>query len=477
LDHFLLLGMGGSSLGPEVFSLVFAEASQSPAVQTLSGGATFAILDSTDPGQVAETAVHFPLEKTLFIVASKSGGTSEVSAMFNYFWAQAETQFGAQAGQHFIAITDPGTSLEKLAREKNFVKIFNADPMIGGRYSALTHFGLVPAALMGIDVEKFLARAARLSAQCRPAVPAARNPGLVLGAVMGQAAKLGRDKLTILADPALASIGSWLEQLIAESTGKNGVGVVPVDLEPLAALVRYGSDRLFVYLRRDGQFDAALADLQKAGQPALVFDLADAYDLAAELFRWEFATAAACAVLGVNPFDQPDVQDAKNRTKAKIDEYQKNGQLPGGEYLDWSKETIENRQSKLQKFLAQAKPGDYLAINAYLRRNPAILSALTELRVKLAARTGTATTLGFGPRFLHSTGQLHKGGADNGLFLQITADPASDLEIPTQGMTFGTLERAQALGDYEALAARQRRILRIHLSAADGLKTLLDALK
>lgn len=473
-DHFLLLGMGGSSLGPEVFSLVFAP------LQSLGEGVgvrEFAILDSTDPGQVAETAAKFPLEKTMFIVASKSGGTSEVSAMFNYFWAQAEAKFGDKAGKHFVAITDPGSSLEKLAQEHGFAKLFTSDPTIGGRYSALTHFGLVPAALMGIDVEKFLARAAWMMGECLPEVPAARNPGLVLGAVIGQAALEGRDKLTILADPALASIGSWLEQLIAESTGKLGQGIVPVDLEPLAAPSTYGKDRLFVYLRRDGQLDTVLADLQKSGQPVLVFDLADPYDLAAEIYRWEFATAIACAVLQVNPFDQPDVQDAKTRTKAKIDEYKANGQLPEGDFLNWSAETIENRKLKLEKFLAQARPGDYLAINAYLRRNPAMLSALTELRTHLAARTGCATTLGFGPRFLHSTGQLHKGGADNGLFLQITADPASDLDIPGQGMTFGTLERAQSLGDYEALAARNRRILRLHLSAADGLKTLLEALK
>jgi transaldolase/glucose-6-phosphate isomerase len=465
-DHFLLLGMGGSSLGPEVFSLVFAPLA----------GLTFGILDSTDPGQVAETAARFPLEKTLFIVASKSGGTSEVSAMFQYFWARAEAKFGEKAGKHFIAITDPGSSLETVAKEHGFAKLFTSDPMVGGRYSALTHFGLVPAALMGLDLEKFLARAVWMMQECAVENPA-RNPGLVLGAVMGQAALAGRDKLTILADPALASIGSWLEQLIAESTGKLGKGIVPVDLEPLAAPASYGQDRWFVYLRRDGQLDAALADLQKAGQPVLVFDLVDPYDLAAEIYRWEFATAVACAVLNVNPFDQPDVQDAKNRTKAKIAEYEQNGKLPAGDFLDWNAETVENRQSKLEKFLAQARPGDYLAINAYLRRNPAMLAALTELRTSLGARTGVATTLGFGPRFLHSTGQLHKGGAENGLFLQITADPASDLDIPGQGMTFGTLERAQALGDYEALAARNRRILRVHLSAGEGLKTLLDALK
>ena len=464
--HFLLLGMGGSSLAPEVLSLVFP-------LSTFH----FGILDSTDPGQVLATAAQFPLEKTMFIVSSKSGGTSEVNAAFHYFWAQAEAQFGEKAGKHFIAITDPGTSLEALASAHGFAKIFNANPNIGGRYSVLTHFGLVPAALMGIDLEKLLDRAGWMSAQCAVGVPTARNPGLVLGAVMGQAALEGRDKLTIVADPALSSVGSWLEQLVAESTGKLGKGIVPVDLEPLAAPSVYGNDRLFVYLRKDGQHDAALAELQKSGQPLLTFELPDPYDLAAEFYRWEVATAIACAVLQVNAFDQPDVQDAKDRTKAKIAEYQKNGKLTEGDFVNWAAETNENRKLIIEKFLARAKPGDYIAINAYLRRNPAMLSALTELRSYFGIHTGCATTLGFGPRFLHSTGQLHKGGADNGLFLQITADPAEDADIPTENMPFSALERAQSLGDYEALAARKRRILRIHLSATEGLKTLLDALK
>jgi transaldolase/glucose-6-phosphate isomerase len=456
--HFLLLGMGGSSLAPEVMSLVFSH--------HLSTGGGFAILDSTDPGQVLATAAQFPLEKTLFIVASKSGGTSEVNAMFNYFWAQAEQAFGKQAGQHFIAITDPGTSLESLAR--GFAKIFNADPTVGGRYSVLTHFGLVPAALMGIDLDQMLARAVRMADQCAKDVPGQRSPGFVLGALMAQAALDGRDKLTIVADPGLESIGSWLEQLIAESTGKFGHGVVPVDLEPLAAPAAYGNDRLFVYLRKTGQHDAALAELRQSGQPALTFDLPDPYDLAAEFYRWEVATAVACAAFKVNAFDQPDVQDAKDRTKAKIAEYQQHGRFAEAE-----QESIANLKSKIENLLASAKPGDYVAINAYLPRNPAMEAALTKLRVAIRAKTGCATTVGFGPRFLHSTGQLHKGGADNGLFLQITADPVQDADIPTQGMTFGVLERAQSLGDLEALTARNRRALRVHLSSPAQIHELL----
>ncbi len=480
LTHFLLLGMGGSSLAPEVISLVFAPLRLPPFSAKMGGetegggGLTFAILDSTDPGQVLATAAEFPLEKTLFIVASKSGGTSEVNAMFNYFWAQAEQAFGDKAGQHFIAITDPGTSLEALASARGFAAAFISDPTVGGRYSVLTHFGLVPAALMGVDVAKFLARAAWMSAQCARDVPAQRNPGLVLGAVMAEAALAGRDKLTIMADPGLESVGSWLEQLIAESTGKFGHGVVPVDLEPLGAPSIYGKDRLFVYLRKSGQLDATLAALQQSGQPVLTFEMPDPYDLAAEFYRWEVATAVACAIFGVNAFDQPDVQDAKDRTKAKIKEYEVNGKLVEGEMVVAGS---ANYQLQITNFLALAKPGDYIAINAYLPRNDAVAAALTALRVAIRAKTGCATTVGFGPRFLHSTGQLHKGGADNGLFLQITADSAQDAEIPTQGMTFSVLERAQSLGDYEALAARNRRILRIHLSNPQEIKLLVESLK
>jgi len=463
--------MGGSSLAPEVMSLVFGHALSRDSEKIDEAGGGFAILDSTDPAQVAETEARFPLEQTMFIVSSKSGGTAEVSAMFDYFWAKAAKAFGDQAGKHFIAITDPGTALEKLAKERGFARVFSANPLVGGRYSALTHFGLVPAALMGLDLDQFLARARWMSAQCQPQLAAERNPGLVLGALIGQAVLNDRDKLTIVADSGLESIGSWLEQLIAESTGKLGKGVVPVDLEPLGNPSDYGSDRLFVYLRKAGEHDSALEALQAAGQPMVVFDLAHPYDLAAEFYRWEFATAVTCAVLAVNAFDQPDVQDAKDRTKSKIAEYKATGAVSPGTFV-----SVEQARAALQAFLATANAGDYIALNAYLRRNRAMEQALTELRAKIRAQTGCATTVGFGPRFLHSTGQLHKGGADNGLFLQITADAAADFEIPGQGMTFGTLERAQALGDFEALAARRRRILRIHLTRGAALKDLLAQL-
>jgi transaldolase / glucose-6-phosphate isomerase len=473
IQNILLIGMGGSSLGPEVFSLVFSPQVLSGAsAQSKHGeGLNFAILDSTDPGQVAATAVRFTPETTLYIVASKSGGTAEVMAGFDYFWSLSEQKFGAKAGSRFIAVTDPGTSLEKLAQERGFRKLFNADPMVGGRYSALTHFGLVPAALMGIDLEKFLASAEKMMKQCAADVPAARNPGLVLGAVLGGCALAGRDKLTILADPQLASVGSWLEQLIAESSGKLGKGIVVVDGEPRyeADSSAYGPDRLFAYLRFDGSLDTFAAELRAAGHPVLTFGLTDPYDLGGEIFRWEVATAMACALLEVNPFDQPDVQIAKDIAKGKIAEFRANGKLSAGTFV--SSEAADFAAT-LTDFLAKTGPGDYVAINAYLPRNPQLDAMLQSLRAAVTKKTGLPTTLGFGPRFLHSTGQLHKGGADNGVFLQITADPEDDFDIPGQGLTFGTLERGQALGDYEALATRGRRILRIHLPKPEAVGKL-----
>ncbi|PKN92840.1 MAG: transaldolase [Chloroflexi bacterium HGW-Chloroflexi-6] len=462
IQNILLIGMGGSSLGPEVFSLVF-------------GANNFAILDSTDPGQVAATAVRFTPETTLYIVASKSGGTAEVMAGFDYFWSLSEQKFGAKAGSRFIAVTDPGTSLENLAKSRAFRKVFNADPMVGGRYSALTHFGLVPAALMGINLEKFLGSAEKMMKQCAADVPVARNPGLVLGAAMGGCTLAGRDKLTVLADQQLASVGSWLEQLIAESSGKLGKGIVVVDGEPRyeAASAAYGPDRLFVYLRFDGGLDTFVAELRAAGHPVLTFELSDPHDLGGEIYRWEVATAMACALLEVNPFDQPDVQIAKDIAKGKIAEFRANGKLSAGTFV--SSETADFAAT-LTDFLSKTGPGDYVAINAYLPRNPQLDAMLQSLRAAVTKKTGLPTTLGFGPRFLHSTGQLHKGGADNGVFLQITSDPVADFDIPGQGLTFGTLERGQALGDYEALATRGRRILRIHLPKPEAVGALAGAL-
>ena len=478
--HILLLGMGGSSLAPEVLSLVF------PDLCSL-----FSILDSTDPAQILASEHAFSPGKTLYIVSSKSGGTAEPNALFDYFWERT-----GHNGKQFVAITDPGSSLEALANERGFRATFLADPNVGGRYSALTHFGLVPAVLMGIDLECLLDRAAWMARQCSEKVSAARNPGLVLGAILGQAALQGRDKLTIIADESLVPFGAWLEQLVAESSGKQGKGILPVEGEPVGGPTDYSDDRLFVYLRRDGRYDEAVKKLQEAGHPALVFDIPDAYDLGAEFYRWEVATVVACHILHVNAFDQPDVQDNKKRTEAKITAYRRDRKLDEGDTA-WEADGVSafspsvvngaNLTEILNDFLSQARKSDpstpfvprttaarrcetagsgrsYVAINAYLPRNPEMAEVLQKIRLAVRKRTGCATTVGFGPRFLHSTGQLHKGGPDTGLFLQITADPSEDIEIPGRGMTFGTLQRAQVLGDYEALAARGRRILRVHFT-------------
>ena len=459
IKRVLLLGMGGSSLAPEVLSFVFA--SSEPAAA--EGKPCLSILDSTDPAQVAQAAEQYPPDKSLYVVSSKSGGTAEVMAMLDYFW-----ELSGGDGSRFVAVTDPGTSLEKLANERAFRKVFNANPNVGGRYSALTAFGLVPAALLGLDVKRLLARAAWMMAQTAPDVLAARNPGLVLGAVMAEAALAGRDKLTILADAPLVTIGSWLEQLIAESSGKDDKGIVPVDREPLGEVSVYGQDRLFVYLRQTGEYDENIAALQAAGQPVLEIPVPETYDLGAEFYRWEFAIAVACHILGVNAFDQPNVEDAKKRAKARIADYQEKGKLEEGEFVP-----LKDAGPALLKFLNASKDGDYIAIAAFLPRNAEMIAALQDLRVAIREKTKRAVTLGFGPRFLHSTGQLHKGGANNGLFLQITADPLEDVDIPTQGMSFGTLELAQALGDYEALTARGRRVLRVHLPSPEDVREIV----
>ncbi len=479
--HFLLIGMGGSSLAPEVLSQCF------PA--SLHGGIEFSILDSTDPGQILAAETAFPPEKTIYIISSKSGGTAEVNALFNYFWERS-----GQAASHFVAITDPGTSLEALANARGFRKIFHADPSVGGRYSALTHFGLVPAALLGIDLERLLGRAEWMMSQCSSDISGARNPGLVLGAILGQFALDGRDKLTFLADESVAPFGTWLEQLIAESSGKLEKGIIPVVGEQIAgaspispeSLKGYGLDRLFVYLRREGGLDDAVKSLQEAGHSVLIFNIMDPYDLGAEFYRWEVATAIACSILGVNAFDQPDVQDSKDRTKSKITAYSQSKNLDEDTPI-WKNDGIqvfstqhltESSLAKIiQSFLKSARENDYVAINAYLPRNAEMTAALNEIRSIIGLKTGCATTLGFGPRFLHSTGQLHKGGPDSGLFLQITTGPERDLDIPGQGMSFSILERAQALGDYEALAARERRILRLNLPSPENINLLVKALK
>jgi transaldolase / glucose-6-phosphate isomerase len=478
LTHAILLGMGGSSLAPEVLREVYGEP------QT---GLELTILDSTDPAQVRATAKLAPVEKSLYIVSSKSGGTAEVNAFLDYFWDRTKRKVGTKAGQHFVAITDPGTSLEKLAKERGFRQVFLADPMVGGRFSALTAFGLVPAALMGINLGKLLDKAAWMARQCAEDVHTGRNPGMVLGAILGEATIHGKDKLTLVTDGLLDSFGAWLEQLIAESSGKLGKGIIPIDGEPITLHTRYGKDRLFVYLRSDGAHDRVIEHLRKKGHPSLVLEVSEKDDLAAEFYRWEIATAIACAILEVNAFDQPDVQDNKTRTVNKIRDFQRDGNFDEGEpaweservklFGDLSLQKTTTLAEALETFLAQAHEDDYLAINAYLPRNPNTKSLLKGLRTALQTDTGLATTLGFGPRFLHSTGQLHKGGPAHGIFLQITATPEKDLPIPGEGMTFGTLERAQALGDLETLRMRGRRVLRMHFEDIKRLDALVKTMR
>ncbi len=474
IDRVLVLGMGGSSLTAEVFSLLLAAAN-------VDAPLSLAALDSTDPAQVAEAAQDYPPEKSLYIVSSKSGGTAEIVANFNYFW-----KLSKKDGSRFVAITDPSTSMEALARKRGFRKIFSADPMVGGRYSALTDFGLVPAALLGMDLNRLLDKADWMRGQCGEHVPAARNPGLALAAVLGESALASRDKLTILSDAPLSAFAGWIEQIIAESSGKDGKGILPVPLEPIGDAKIYGKDRLFVYLRQTGELDAMIKSLREAGHPVLDFAIAGPYDVGAEIYRWEIATVVACSILGVNAFDQPNVESSKKITKAKIAEYQKKGKLKEGKPA-WKKDGVmvfapssvsgASLKTILNGFLKKSKSNGYVAINAYLPRNAEMTDALQKMRVAIRARTGNAVTAGFGPRFQHSTGQFHKGGPKNALFIQITAEPESDINIPTEGLSFGTLIRAQALGDYEALIEAKRNVLRVHLPSVKDVSILVDALK
>ncbi len=484
MDRVLVLGMGGSSLTAEVFSLLFDHRLQTTDREssTVKGPASLkvGILDSTDPTQVAEAAQDFPPDRSLYIVASKSGGTAEVMAAFNYFW-----KLSKKDGSHFVATTDPGTSLEALARKRNFRKIFTADEFVGGRYSALTDFGLVPAALLGIDLPRLLDRADWMRKQCAEGIPAARNPGVALGAVLGESALNGRDKLTVVADAPLSAFASWIEQIIAESSGKNGKGILPVPLEPVGNPEVYGDDRIFVYLRQTGEHDKAIAALNNAGHPVIQLPITDFYDIGAEMYRWEIATVIACSILSVNAFDQPNVESSKKITKAKIVEYQKKGKLKEGKPA-WKKDGMSvyspspvagaSLSAVLGKFLKKAKAGGYVAINAYLPRNKEMTDALQKARVAIRAKTSSAVTAGFGPRFQHSTGQFHKGGPKNALFLVVTAEPEKDFDIPTEGLTFGALIRAQALGDYEALIEAKRKVLRMHLPSVEAIAELVKAL-
>ncbi len=420
----VLLGMGGSSLAPEVLHATFGS----------RGGLELKVLDTTDPADIRAVEDALDLDRTLFVVASKSGGTIETLSHFAYFWERLPH------GDHFIAITDAGSPLDALAREHGFRKVFHNPPDIGGRYSALSYFGLVPAALIGADIHALLDRAHEMFHACHYCVPADRHPGAWLGAVLGEAALSGRDKLTLILPEEIATFGTWVEQLIAESTGKEGKGVVPVEGEPLGRPEVYDDDRLFVAI---GHHEGLQA-LEDAGHPVVRLPYRDGLQLGAEFFRWEFATAVAGHVLGIQPFDQPDVQEAKDTTAAIL----KEGEFELPELGD------------LAALLAEVRHGDYIAIQAYAPRTAGVEAELQRARGALRDRYRVATTVGYGPRFLHSTGQLHKGGANTGVFIQIVGDDANDLPVPGRPFTFSQLKRAQALGDYRALQARGRRVVR-----------------
>lgn len=486
----LLLGMGGSSLAPEMFRFTFG---------VKHGYMDLAILDSTDPGTVLEYTRKFKTAETLYIVSTKSGGTVETLSFLKYFYNHAADTLGiATAGEHFIAITDPGSSLEAMAKELNFRRTFLNDPDIGGRYSALSFFGMVPAGLIGMDLAVFLERAARMACNCEGfnCPVSGDNSGAWLGAVIGGLANRGRDKLTLITSPAVSPFGAWVEQLIAESTGKDGKGILPVSGEMLAAPDIYADDRFFVYLRLEGDdtHDSGIDSLEEAGFPVVQLNLRDLYDLGGEIFRWEMATAVAGYLLKINPFDQPNVESAKVLARRMVESYRKDGKLP--ELLStlrskgirvYSEFAAGSLGEMLGKFLSQAESGEnegagrsYVAIQAYVPPGPEIDAALQLFRTEIQTRYRLATTVGYGPRFLHSTGQLHKGDGGHGLFIQITADMAEDVSIPdragdqTSSISFGTLKTAQALGDREALLSAGRKVIRFHLGkdVAGGLKQL-----
>jgi len=445
----VLLGMGGSSLGPDVLRNTFGAAKGHPALH---------VLDTTDPATILAVRRKIKLDKTLFIVASKSGETTETLSHFAYFWEQVKS------GKQFAAITDPGTSLEKLAKDHGFRWIFRNPPDIGGRYSVLSYFGLVPAALIGVNVEQMLGRAVDMT-----------DPGVWLGAAMGQLALMGRNKLTLIASPKVATFGYWVEQLLAESTGKQGKGIVPVEGEPVGKPAVYGKDRFFVYIRMDSDAPNRAVDaIEKAGHPVVTLTMRDTLDLGGEFLRWEVATAIAGAVLGIDPFDQPNVQESKDNTKRVLAMFKSTGKLPTAESTPATR-----ARAGIKTLLGRAKPGAYFAIMAYTARNPGSEAAISAIRAAVRDSTKIATTAGYGPRFLHSTGQLHKGGPKTGLFLQVVQQDAKDVPIPGQPFTFSILKQAQSLGDLKSLSSRKLPVLRVTLGRdpAAGWKALTAAVR
>jgi len=457
----VLLGMGGSSLCPDVLRHTFGSAKGRPKLH---------VLDTTDPSMILSVRSKIKLASTLFIVASKSGETTETLSHFAYFWEQTKGK-----GKQFAAITDPGTSLEKLAREHKFRWLFTNPPDIGGRYSALSYFGLVPAALIGVDVKEMLERAVEMEHSCADSVPVEGNPGVWLGGVMGRLATLGRNKVTLITSPKVATFGYWVEQLIAESTGKEGKGIVPVEGEPVGKPAVYGDDRLFVYIRLDADPpNRAVQALEKAGQPVITLTMRDKLDLGGEFLRWEIATAIAGSVLGIDAFDQPNVQESKDNTKKVLATFKSRGKLPPVDTIPTSK-----AKGAVGSLVKQARRGAYFAIMSYTARTPQSEAAIAAIRTAVRNGKNIATTAGYGPRFLHSTGQLHKGGPRTGLFLQIVQEDAKDVAIPGQPYSFSVLKQAQAIGDMQSLTSRKLPVVRVTLgrAPATGWRALAAAVK
>ncbi len=489
--HALLMGMGGSSLCPEVLASTF------PA---RPGYPQLAVLDSTDPAQIRRVDAAVDADRTLYIVSSKSGGTLEPNVLKSWFFERARGRFAGVAGSRFVAITDPGSAMQRVAQDDGFRRVFFGVPGIGGRFSALSSFGMVPAAVMGLDAAQLLERAAQMVEACGAAVPAAESPGVVLGCILGRLALAGRDKVTLICSPGIASLGAWLEQLLAESTGKGGKGLIPVDGERLGPPEAYGDDRLFVYSRLatapDSAQETAIESLERAGHPVVRIDLRDPLDLAREFFRWEIATAVAGSLLGVNPFDQPDVEASKVVTRRLTLEYEQSGALPEESPIfaedglrvfadQANREALEGAAGGdralggwLRAHCGRLRSGDYFALLAWLDRAPKNDASLQAIRNAVGQARRVATCLGYGPRFLHSTGQAYKGGPNSGVFLQVTCEEAADLAVPGYGFTFGVVKAAQARGDFEVLAGRGRRVLRVDLGAdvARGLEKLRRAM-
>jgi transaldolase / glucose-6-phosphate isomerase len=489
--HALLLGMGGSSLCPEVLKMTFGK---------IAGFPEMFVLDSTDPAQVKEFENKVDIANTIFIVSSKSGSTLEPNIFKQYFFELVKKAVGAdKAGSRFIAVTDPGSKFEQVAQADRFRHIFHGVSSIGGRYSALSDFGMVPAAVMGIDAPRFLDRADVMAIACSSCLPVDKNPGALLGLILGVAAKNGRDKVTLIASPGIFDLGAWLEQLLAESTGKDGKGLIPVDREKLGPPEVYGNDRVFAYIRldqgADPEQDKAVDAIAKAGHPVVRIALADIYNLGQEMFRWEIATAVAGSVIGINPFNQPDVEASKVATRKLTTEYEKTGSLPAespifsGDGIDLFTDEKnaaaltsaasgdKSLAGYLRAHLNRIKAGDYFALLGYIQMNEPHEKALQSMRLAVRDKRRVATCLGFGPRFLHSTGQAYKGGPNSGVFLQVTCDDKADLPVPGQKYTFGAVKAAQARGDFQVLAERNRRALRVHLHDVEkGLAALQSAL-